>query len=109
MLQQQGHMTKQGCMVPLDCAPFDQLIVAVGLSVDLEVDHNSVHRMVLVVVNIPGLTYLIRVGRKWSKSNEGSQVESGSVSAYPPNPVSGLTLVILMSSGSIKNKLSKNS
>ena len=66
MLQQQGHMTCKGCMVPLGCAPFDQLIVAVGLSVDLEVDHNSVDRMALAGSNIPGLTFLIRVGRTWS-------------------------------------------
>ena len=73
MLQQQGHMTKQGCMVPLDCAPFDQLIVAVGLLDDLLVDHNSVDRMVLAGSNIPGLTFLIRVGRTWLYAIRGSQ------------------------------------
>ena len=65
MLQQQGHMTCKGCMVPLGCAPFDQLIVAVGLSVD---------RMVLVGANIPGLTFLIRVRRTWSLNNCGPNV-----------------------------------
>ena len=74
MLQQQGHMTCKGCMVPLGCAPFDQLIVAAGLSVDLEVDHNSVDRMVLVVADIPGLTFLIRVRRTWSLNNCGPNV-----------------------------------
>ena len=69
MLQQQGHMTCKGCMVPLGSVPFDQLLVAVGLSVDLEVDHNSVDRMVLVGANIPGLTFLIRVRRTWSYNN----------------------------------------
>lgn len=107
MLQQQEHMTCKGCMVPLRCAPFHQLIVAVELSVDLEVDHNSVDRMVLVGANIPGLTFLIRVRRTWSYSNLGPNlgllIESWSVSEWPPNPVSGLTLVIWMSSGSFKN------
>ena len=63
MLQQQGHMTCKGCMVPLGSVPFDQLLVAVGLSVDLEEDHNSVDQMVLVDANFPGLTFLIRVGQ----------------------------------------------
>ena len=63
MLQQQGHMTCKGCMVPLGSVPLDQLLVAVGLSVDLEVDHNSVDQMVLVDANFPGLTFLIRVGQ----------------------------------------------
>ena len=71
MLQQQDHMTCKGCMVPLRCAPFHQLIVAVELSVDREVDHNSVDRMVLVGANIPGLTFLIRVRRTWSYNNLG--------------------------------------
>ena len=80
MLQQQGHMTCKGCMVPLGSVPFDQLLVAVGLSVDLGldlgvdhnsvdlgldlgVDHNSVDQMVLVGANFLGLTFLIGVGR----------------------------------------------
>ena len=67
MLQQQGHMTCKGCMVPLGSVPFEQLLVAVGLSVDLGldlgVDHNSADQMVLVDANFPGLTFLIRVGQ----------------------------------------------
>ena len=54
-------------MVPLGSVPFDQLLVAVGLSVDLGldlgVDHNSVDQMVLVGANFLGLTFLIGVGR----------------------------------------------
>ena len=50
-------------MVPLGSVPFDQLLVAVGLSVDLVVDHNSVDQMVLVDANFPGLTFLIRIGK----------------------------------------------
>ena len=63
MLQQQGHMKCKGCMVPSGSVPFDQLLVAVGLSLDLVVDHNSVDQMVLVDANFPGLTFLIRIGK----------------------------------------------
>ena len=54
-------------MVPLGSVPFEQLLVAVGLSVDLGldlgVDHNSADQMVLADANFPGLTFLIRVGQ----------------------------------------------